>query len=318
MANPVLSLTAWVARWMPGIVTRSIYRIKPFARMIRSALNQAAPHELTAVKVAGGRLAGVRLVLDLQREKDYWLGTYEPELQTAVRDWIKPGMLIYDVGANIGYVSLLLRRQAGKDGRVLAFEALPANLERLRVNLEISGLGADVEIVPAAVVDGERSIKFLVGLSGGMGKAEGSAGRQDLPYESAIEVRGISLDHFVFDEGNPPPELVKIDIEGGEVLAFPGMRRVLREKRPVIFLEIHGPEAARVAWEELVNAGYRICSMQPGYPNLTSWAELDWKAYIVALPLPADPIPALRGHSKGENLLEALLKYRSEERQSEI
>ncbi len=132
------------------------------------------------------------------------------------------------------------------------------------------------------MVDGERPVRFLVGLSGGMGKAEGSAGRQELPYNEAIEVQGISLDQFVFEQGNPAPELVKIDIEGGEVLALPGMRRVLSECHPIIFLELHGPEAAQAAWQELVSAGYRINLMQRGYPEVTSVDRMGWKSYIVA------------------------------------
>jgi len=77
------------------------------------------------VQVAAGGLQGLRLSLDMQTEKDYWLGTYEPELQAAVADLVKPGMQVYDVGANIGYVSLLLARRVGAAGHVYAFEALP-------------------------------------------------------------------------------------------------------------------------------------------------------------------------------------------------
>jgi len=150
------------------------------------------------------------------------------------------------------------------------------------LNLESSGLGEGITVVSAAVVDVERPVKFLVGVSGGMGKAEGSAGRQQLPYKESIEVQGISLDQFVFEKDNPPPGLVKIDIEGGEVLALPGMRRVLHECHPIIFLELHGPEAAQISWKELVSAGYRICRIQRGYPEATSIDSMEWKAYIVA------------------------------------
>jgi FkbM family methyltransferase len=282
MKNALLRIAGWAAGWLPSDAIQQIYQFKPAASLIRKILNIVAPHGLTSVTVAGGGLAGVKLVLDLQSEKDYWLGSYEPELQAAVRDWMKPGIVVYDVGANIGYLSLLMARQIGDGGRVFAFEALPANVERLRLNLESSGLGEGITVVSAAVVDVERPVKFLVGVSGGMGKAEGSAGRQQLPYKESIEVQGISLDQFVFEKDNPPPGLVKIDIEGGEVLALPGMRRVLHECHPIIFLELHGPEAAQISWKELVSAGYRICRIQRGYPEATSIDSMEWKAYIVA------------------------------------
>lgn len=285
MTNPLLSLTAWLARTLPLEVKRSFYRIKPLATLIRSGLNRAAPLGSTQVIVAAGELAGMALSLDLQSEKDYWLGTYEVDLQAAVADLVEPGMVAYDVGANIGYISLLLARRVGETGRVFAFEALPANLERLHANLALNDLASRVQVVPAAVVDGEGAVRFRVGPSGGMGKAEGSAGRQEASYQRTINVEGISLDAFVYQRGHPLPAVVKMDIEGGEVLALPGMVRLLVEVRPLVLLELHGTQAASRAWETLMDAGYQVCRMSPGYPGVPSLEALEWKSYVVAFPI---------------------------------
>ena len=75
---------------------------------------------------------------------------------------------------------------------------------------------------------------------------------------------------FVYEQGNPPPQVVKMDIEGGEVMALPGMRRVLAEARPLMLMELHGPESSRAAWETLSAAGYQICWMRPGFPAILS------------------------------------------------
>ncbi len=75
-----------------------------------------------------------------------------------------------------------------------------------------------------------------------------------------------------------------MDIEGGEVLALPGMRRVLGEARPLLLMELHGPESCHAAWETLTAAGYQICWMRPGTPPVPSLEALGWKAYIVAKP----------------------------------
>ena len=115
-------------------------------------------------------------------------------------------------------------------GKVYAFEALPDNVERLRRNVELNGFNDRVSIFPGAVAAGAGEVKFLVHFSGGMGKAAGSAGR-DEQYLREIIVPGISLDEFVFAQGNPPPQAVKMDIEGGEVLALPGMARVYWPRR---------------------------------------------------------------------------------------
>jgi FkbM family methyltransferase len=284
MTNPVLSLAGWAARHLPDRVKLSLYRMGLLSSLIRKGLNRAAPQGIVQVRVAGGDLSGIQLNLDLQQEKDYWLGTYEPELQAATQDLVREGTVAYDVGANIGYISLLLARKLGPGGKVYSFEALPANLERLKANLKINELIDQVEVVPAAVVDHAGTVKFLVGPSGGMGKAEGSKGRKEFDYDTVIQVKGISLDEFVYRDGKQPPQVIKMDIEGGEVLALPGMDRILREVRPLVFLELHGPEAANTAWQALNEAGYRICRMQPGYPEVISQEALDWKAYVVAFP----------------------------------
>jgi FkbM family methyltransferase len=281
MSKILLALTALAARLIPLSMKQAIYRLPGLARFIRRSLNRLAPQELVETTVAAGKLAGAHLFLNLQDEKDYWLGTYEPELQAAIADLVNPGDVAYDVGANIGYISILLARNVGENGKVYAFEALPANLERLSRNLKLNGLETRVEVIPAAVVDSTKMVSFLIGPSGGMGKAQGSAGRHNVAYSDSINVSGIALDQFVYQDSHPAPQVVKMDIEGGEVLALAGMRHLLREARPVVLIELHGPEAAQVAWEELTSAGYRLSKMEPRYRPILSPGELDWKAYLV-------------------------------------
>ena len=285
MARIVLNIAAVGARWLPGPVKRAVYGYRPLAQLIRRMLNRAAPQGQSIVEVAAGGLEGMRLALDLQTEKDFWLGTYEPELQAALLELVQPGMVVYDVGANIGYMTLLCLRRLQGTGRVYAFEALPANQERLHTNLALNDMTAQAEVVPVAIVDQARTVRFLVGPSGEMGKVEGSAGRNKAAYGEPIPVDGISLDKFVYEDSNPPPQVIKMDIEGGEVLAFPGMQRLLRDAQPLVLLELHGPQAAQVSWTALVEAGYQICSMAPGYPGVPSLEALDWKSYVIGMPV---------------------------------
>jgi FkbM family methyltransferase len=280
----ILWLTAWITKLLPGQVKKAIYHSGPLAKGIRAGLNRAAPHGLTISTIASGTISGWKVSLDLQNEKDYWLGTYELDLQAALADWVKPGWVAYDVGANIGYVTLMFSKLVGEKGQVFAFEALPENLTRLRNNLTLNQVQDRVRIIPAAVIDQVRSVQFLVGPSHGMGKVLGSAGREDVDYQDKLDVAGISLDEFIFTQGNPPPQVIKIDIEGGEVLALPGMQRVITEFQPVFFLELHGSESANIVWKIFRASNYRICRMEADYQEINSLAGLDWKAYLVAIP----------------------------------
>jgi FkbM family methyltransferase len=283
--NLLLRLAAFAARILPDSLKQAIYRIKPLAGFLRKELNRAAPEELTVVQVAAGGLMGYSLELNLQLEKDYWLGTYELDLQQAVDELVQPGWVVYDVGANIGYISLMLARQVGETGRVFAFEALPANVQRLRRNIGLNELQDRVHVISAAVVDQAAPVHFLVHPSTSMGKVVGSAGRDKIQeYQQEIEVMGLALDGFVYEDGHPAPQVIKLDIEGGEVLAVKGMQRILAELRPLMLVELHGYEAARAVWPVLASAGYTIHRMQADFPKVDTVDMLDWKAYIIGKP----------------------------------
>jgi FkbM family methyltransferase len=283
VSHPLLALAARAAAVLPTPLRRGLYRLGPATRALRGLLTHAAPAGLTEVAVAAGPLAGVRLALDLRAEKDLWLGTYEPNLLEAAAALVRPGDVVYDVGANLGYLTLLFARLAGPAGRVLAFEPLPANLDRLRRNLALNGLDQLVQVFDLAVADRAGRTRFLVHDSGGMGKVEGAAGR-DERYGETITVQAVDLDSFVFRRRHPPPQVVKLDVEGGEVLALPGMRRLLAEVRPALLLELHGPQALAVARAVLHDAGYGLHRLQRGLPLLPPGADPGWKAYLAGLP----------------------------------
>lgn len=283
MKNPLLTFAAWAARSLPPDARRRLYHLGPVTRLLRRSLNQAAPSGITPVQVAAGPLKGILLSLDLQSEKDYWLGTYETELLQVLKQWVRPGQTVYDIGANVGYLSMILSRWVGSAGVVHAFEALPKNVDRFRNHVEANDLPGQINIHAFAITDQRGMSDFYVHDSTAMGKAAGSAGR-DIQYNSTLDLPSISIDAFIFEDHNPPPDLIKIDIEGGEVLAFPGMVRTLRQKRPLIFAELHGQEAAKTTWIALKNAGYAIFQLQDPTTEIQNYETLDWKAYLVALP----------------------------------
>ncbi len=268
---------------MPNGLKRAVYRSPGLSRCLRRVLNRAVPQGRSVVKVQAGALKGARLELDLHSEKDYWLGTYELDLQDAIHRLIAPGSIVYDVGANIGYVSLLLSRQVGENGKVIAIEALPVNGQRMQRNFSLNAFAGNITPMHAAVVDKQRKVKFLVHASTSMGKADGSAGRDEL-YKDELEVNGISLDNFIFEQKNPRPAAVKMDIEGGEVLAVRGMSRMLTELKPLLLIELHGQEAAAVVFETMKEHDYHVFPMQAHSKEIHSLNELDWKAYVVGMP----------------------------------
>lgn len=277
----ILKTAAWAAKQLPPSLKASIYKIKPLANGIRRILNRAVPEGLTKVHVAAGDLKGTKLYLNMRTEKDYWLGTYEPELQKAVRTMIQPGMIVYDIGANIGYISLLFAKAVGADGQVFSFEALPANIERLKQNVILSQCETPVHIIHGAVTDQAQPVEFLVHASTSMGKVAGAAGR-NVDYLDRVLVPGIALDAYVKEKNLPPPDMIKIDIEGGEVLAVKAMKETLAAYHPLLFIELHGPESAQAVAELLDETGYSAFHMNKPKQKIDLHHPDHWKAYIIA------------------------------------
>ena len=95
---------------------------------------------------------------------------------------------------------------------------------------------------------------------------------------------GVALDDFAYGAEGAIPQVIKMDIEGGEVLAIRGMERLLAEARPLLLVELHGQAAAAAVWESLQRHGYAVRRMTEGYPRVEALSDLDWKAYIIGDP----------------------------------
>lgn len=278
-----LRMTAWMASVLPLRVRRLLYRLGPLSNVLRDVLNRSVPERISEVTVAAGQLKGTRLRLDLGTEKDLWLGNYEPEMLAMLKAVTPTGGVAFDVGANIGLISLALAECVGPEGHVVAFEALPENVERLRANLELNERGRRVHVEPAAAGAESGQAVFLVHRSGGMGKLGGSAGREET-YDAEISVPVVSLDDYVFRHGHTAPSVIKIDVEGGEGMVLQGATKLLAERHPTLLMELHGPEAAAIVWKQVTRYGYTTRRLAKGLPRLSGPGELAWKAHIVAVP----------------------------------
>ena len=154
-------------------------------------------------------------------------------------------------------------------------------VQRLAVEwgVELNPEGGRVRVVEAAVGDRAERSQFLIHRSGAMGKLEASKGRAEA-YEGEIGVDVIALDDWIEQRNEPMPDLIKIDVEGGEALVLAGLERTLKEARPTLLIELHGPEASEKTLELLESAHYRLHELRAGYPALRGLT--DWKTYVIA------------------------------------
>jgi FkbM family methyltransferase len=207
----------------------------------------------TPMRILTGPLAGRRWI-STAGPHGCWIGTYERDLQKLFVRTIRPGQVVWDVGANVGFFSLLAARLVGPAGRVIALEPLPRNLDLMQQHLALNGTG-NVTVLARAVADAPGTSFFDTGKSPSMGH---------LDAEHGFEVEVTTIDTLVASGLAPPPDVIKMDIEGAESRALAGARKTLEAHRPIILLSTHGWAQHEACWSMLRELGYELSLRRDG------------------------------------------------------
>jgi FkbM family methyltransferase len=197
------------------------------------------------VPIVQGRLRGRRWIVGSAMHR-CWMGLFESEKQRLISSIIQPDSVFYDVGANVGFYSLLGAVLVGATGRVFAFEPLPRNLAYLRRHLALNR-AVNVDVLELAVGEQDGVGSFTDEATGCMGH---------LSEEGAISVPVARLDSLVDSGRLLPPNYIKMDIEGAELSALRGARSCIRQYRPLIFLATHGSQVHAACCHLLESWGY--------------------------------------------------------------
>ncbi|WP_274914799.1 FkbM family methyltransferase [Streptomyces sp. WZ-12] len=175
---------------------------------------------------------GARMAVDTQdliQRYLYLFGLWEPHLSHWLRRRLRPGDAFIDVGANIGYFSLLAAHLVGPEGKVVSIEAMPTFHRRLEQHLALNDLG-NVRTVNAAVSDAQRTLTFILASSRNMGAA--SIVPYDGPAEITLDVEAQPLPALVKPEEIAAARVIKIDVEGAEGAVVRGLEPLLARLRP--------------------------------------------------------------------------------------
>lgn len=207
------------------------------------------PSGIAPRTISAGAARGVRMRLDFATKSRLFFGLYEVEVGRHLRRLLTPGMLAFDVGANIGYYSLAIANLT--HAAVAAFDWNQGYLDELQANVTLN----------PALMPLVRPVRAMVGTAPG-------------------ELR---LDDWAHGEGFVP-DFIKIDIDGHEVDALQSAASVLVEHRPSLIVETHSAGLEREAGNFLVRHGYRplIVSQRQILPDfrptehnrwLVAWAD---------------------------------------------
>jgi FkbM family methyltransferase len=250
MKDSLLEIAFRLVRKVGGALSRmGLGRVPLFVDAYRLILRMASPSGERRITVNEYRMAvrlkrkggfgdtGVPLVLD---------GQWEPLTTRYFKGLVKPGMRVVDVGANIGYYTLLAAKLVGPEGKVWAFEPEDENFADLHGNVLLNGY-QNVVLLRKAVSDRDgRANLYISKDSGGHSLVR----HRYAVRRKAARVRTVRLDS-VIPEG---VDIIKSDTEGNDIAVLRGGRRLLESNNDIkLILEFHATLLGAQYADELVS-----------------------------------------------------------------
>jgi FkbM family methyltransferase len=175
-----------------------------------------------------------------------WLGSYEADKQQILADIPLEGTTVLDIGANVGFFSILLSRLVGPKGKVIAFEPLPRNIDFINQHIQLNKL-ENITVYAAAVGEKTGVMRFDSSPCHSQGR---------LALTGDLEVPVITLDSL--SKLDNPVSFVKIDVEGAEADVLRGSESFFKSNRPIILLATHGRKEADDCQKILSDYGYSL------------------------------------------------------------
>jgi FkbM family methyltransferase len=218
---------------------------------------------MRALRVRSGPGRGLLFELNPRWEIPTWDGSYELEVQQVLQERLKPGSVFYDVGANIGFYSLLAARQGAQ---VFAFEPDVQNAESLERHVRLNSIAAKIEVIRAAVFSTSGFVAFEPADSA-RGHGNAHVGTKTEDFNPKVEVPCTTLDDFTRE--HVVPDTIKIDVEGAESNVLSGAEKLFTHYRPHLICEVHDAANASFVDSWLKTQGYELrwLDSNSGFPR---------------------------------------------------
>lgn len=250
--------------------------MKTVARHVaRTVFGRLLPR--AAYPVVSGPLRGARFILgSLAGEgggATVYFGAVEPEQTAAFVEALSPGQVFFDIGANVGYYTILGSRLVGSQGFVVAIEPSVRNLSFLYRHVDLNG-ASNVTILAAACADEISFAGFCSGTNHATGSLTSDPAGGNIDGDGEITfVSTVTVDSVVQKLG-VIPDVIKIDVEGAELSVLKGAHATLLRKRPTIFLSVHSDDLRSLCLGYLEGLGYTTRSVKGDKDDLTEFVAL--------------------------------------------
>lgn len=205
-------------------------------------------------QIEGGTAKGVWIKVNPRTGRTICEGVAEPEIQKSIAHHLRPGMVFYDAGANIGLFTLAAARLVGETGKVFSFEPDAETAVRLRNNVSYNGF-AWVSVIEAALWSRGGEISFAPA-DASVSPDHGTGRIGEIAGSHTVTVLATTLDDFCREHA--APDLLKCDVEGAEVELLRGATNLLRYHRPAIICELHSSQCEIGVYEILKQNSYCV------------------------------------------------------------
>jgi FkbM family methyltransferase len=224
MRRRLRDLVVQLGNHVPASAARAFGSTSRASILTRPLVNRVLPDRPIVITVRSGAAAGTKLQIQPQREKYYWAGQHEVEVQRAIVELLRPGDTFWDVGAHIGFFSLIASRVVLPSGHVHAFEPYGPSRARLQTNLDLNNAG-NVSVHPQAIAAEPGLARLYAARETPMWTLV-----REMGEDSSIEVSCTTIDEQADVLGKPT--LIKVDVEGAEVDVLRGASRLFASERP--------------------------------------------------------------------------------------
>ena len=178
----------------------------------------------------------MELNIDDYFENNILWGFYESKVKQVIQSNLSNGEVFIDIGANIGFFSILGAKLVGESGRVFSYEPNPNCTERINRNIKLNGY-ENLNVINKAISNITKRQNFFISKQHALSTLKENSKLMEL--EKTIEVEITSLDQEIINSGiaKESISLIKIDVEGHELFVFEGMQELLGSTKPKIIFE---------------------------------------------------------------------------------